>query len=145
MLRCVILFAYFQLLALLVYPQLSRDAPQRKDTLRIIHLPEAWVTASENRALATSSTLNRSAIEHIQAFSLADMMQLLPGGLTPEVNLLLPQYLRLRSSYSSDYTNSLGTGIWIDGTRISNNVNLQLGRNRFGTRTAGVRHPVSFT
>lgn len=127
MLRCVILFAYFQLLALLAYPQLSRDAPQRKDTLRIIRLPEAWVTASENRALATSSTLNRSAIEHIQAFSLADMMQLLPGGLTPEVNLLLPQYLRLRSSYSSDYTNSLGTGIWIDGTRISNNVNLQLG------------------
>lgn len=126
MLRYIILFINFQLLATLTYPQSSRDTLQLEDSLQIVRLPEALVTASENRVLSTSSTLNRTAIEHIQAFSLTDMMQLLPGGLTPEVNLLTPQYLRIRSSYSSDYPNSLGTGIWIDGTKISNNANLQL-------------------
>lgn len=126
MLRNLILFINFQLFALAVYAQPSPEFRQGNDTLRVIRLPEALVTATENRKLSTSSTLKRTAIEHIQAFSLADMMQLLPGGLTPEVNLLTPQYLRIRSSYSGDHTNSLGTGIWIDGAKISNNANMQL-------------------
>lgn len=118
MLRNLILFINFQLFALAVYAQPSPEFRQGNDTLRVIRLPEALVTATENRKLSTSSTLKRTAIEHIQAFSLADMIQLLPGGLTPEVNLLTPQYLRIRSSYSGDHTNSLGTGIWIDGAKI---------------------------
>lgn len=121
-----ILLACFQVLSLLIYSHPSCDTLQRKDSLPIIRLPEALVTASENQTLSTSSTLKRTAIDHIQAFSLSDVMQLLPGGLTPEVNLLTPQYFRIRSSYSNDNANSLGTGIWIDGTRISNNANLQL-------------------
>ena len=126
MLRYLILFTILQFPILPAYPQVPRETRFRNDTLQVIHLPEALVTASENRALSTSSTLNRTAIEHVQPFSLADLMQLLPGGLTPEVSLLSPQYLRIRSSYSSDQANSLGTGIWLDGTKISNNTNLQL-------------------
>ena len=126
MLRYFILLAIFHSFSFLVYSQKSGNIPAKKDTIQVIHLPEALVTAAENRALHTSSTLNRKAIEHIQAFSLSDLTQLLPGGLTPEVNLLTPKYFRIRSSYVNDYTNSLGTGIWIDGTKISNNANLQL-------------------
>lgn len=97
------------------------------DTLHTIRLEEAIVTARENQTTATSSTLSRVAIEHVQPFSLSDIMQLLPGGLTPRVTLHTPQYFRIRSSYTEDYSNTLGTGIWIDGARAANNANLQLG------------------
>lgn len=97
------------------------------DTLRTIHLGEVSVTALENRQISTSSTLSRTAIGHVQPFTLSDIMQLLPGGLTPEISLHSPQYFRIRSSYSADYSNALGTGIWIDGARTSGNANLQIG------------------
>lgn len=126
MLRLFILIISCHLFAQPIYPQSSYDTGQANDTIPVIRLPEALVTASENKGLSTSSTLNRTAIEHIQAFSLTDILQLLPGGITPEVNLLAPQYLRIRSSYSGDYANTLGTGVWIDGAKISNNANLQL-------------------
>lgn len=114
------------------------------DTLRIVRLEEITVTARENRNTTTSSFLSRTAMEHVQPFALADIMQLLPGGLTPEVSLHRPQYFRIRSSYSGDHTNTLGTGIWIDGARSANNANLRMGMlpgesGEYGYRGADTR------
>lgn len=107
--------------------RLPADTLPASDTLRIVRLEEVTVTARENRNTTTSSFLSRTAMEHVQPFALADIMQLLPGGLTPEVSLHRPQYFRIRSSYSGDHTNTLGTGIWIDGARSANNANLRMG------------------
>ena len=54
---------------------------QPVDTLSF-HLPDVVVTAIEGKGLGSVSLLPSSAIEHVQPFSAADLMQLLPGGLT---------------------------------------------------------------
>lgn len=126
--------AYYIALILFLFCTVSLVAQQHgvemlppDDTLRLLQLQEVTVTARENLSPATSSSLSRTAIGHIQPFSLSDMMQLLPGGITPEVNLHSPQYFRIRSSAPGDHANALGTGIWMDGARISNNAGLQMG------------------
>lgn len=124
--------------------RLPADTLPASDTLRTIFLEEITVTARENRSAATSSFFSRAAMEHVQPFTLPDIMQLLPGGLTLEVSLHYPQYFRIRSSYSSDYSNTLGTGIWFDGARSANNANLRMGMlpgesGEYGYRGADTR------
>lgn len=127
MTRYMILFFVFYVQFAPAQQQIAYDSLSGRDTLHAIYLQEAIVTAQESRTRASSSILSRAAIEHIQPFSLSDIMQLLPGNLTPKVSLHTPQYFRIRSSYTEDYSNTLGTGIWIDGARTANNANLQLG------------------
>jgi len=98
---------------------------------------EVIVTAKENAQggeLGTTSRIERSAIEHVQASSLADVLQLLPGQLAQNPTLSgVRQSLLRQASLSvsaanpsaADRANALGTAIVLDGVPLSNNANLQ--------------------
>ena len=87
-------------------------------------LKEVTVVAKENKHGATSSTISKTAIEHLQAVSLSDVMQLLPGGIATNPDLNGPNQFAIRQ-IKPDNMGSLGTSIVINGAPISNNANLQ--------------------
>ena len=89
-------------------------------------MEEVVVTATRNKAgESTASTINRQAIDHMQASSLTDVMQLLPGSAMSNSDLGSPNVLSIRSIDGSA-ANSLGTALIIDGDQQSNNANLQV-------------------
>ncbi|MDE5612146.1 MAG: TonB-dependent receptor plug domain-containing protein, partial [Odoribacter sp.] len=81
--------------------------------------------ATKNAAgQATSSKIGRQAIDHLQATSLADLMQLLPGQLLKENSFMTsPEQFYLRT-LRSDANNAFGVSIMVDGMPMSNNTNL---------------------
>lgn len=92
-------------------------------------LKEVSVTARQNTAgTSTSSIIGRQAIDHLQASSLADVMQLVPGqlmgtgDLTSTTNSRLQ--LRVASEAAYDNTAAFGTTVVIDGVPVSNNGNI---------------------
>ena len=88
------------------------------------HIKEVVVTAQRNAAgKATSSYINRNAIDHLQATSLSDLMALTPGGISRNQTLGSSQTLNLRQVEVADGTamNSLGTAVIEDGAPLSNN------------------------
>ena len=94
----------------------------------ILSLQEVIITAQENHGLTSSSKIGADAIAHIQPSSIADILELLPGGTSGNPALGSPQIVNLRSagSLSSDYaTSALGTQFSIDGKPLGNNANLQ--------------------
>jgi hypothetical protein len=88
-------------------------------------LKEVTVVAKENRHGSTSSTISKTAIEHLQAVSLSDIMQLLPGGIASNPDLNEVNKFSIRQ-VKPDNMGSLGTSIVINGAPISNNANLQV-------------------
>jgi len=92
------------------------------------------VTAQAGKAgAATSSTISRTAIDHIQSTSLSDVMNLLPGSTVQSTeNLTLAQ----ASTFSIRGGSSLGTAIIMDGTPLSNNSNMQNVAAAFGEEMA---------
>ncbi len=102
-------------------------------------LLEITVVAQESKAgRATSSTVSRQAMDHLQTSSLQDIMQLLPGGITTgEGGLNEAKTFTIRSLGANRLNdgipipteaanmNRLGTAIVIDGAPLSNNANLQ--------------------
>lgn len=87
-------------------------------------LDDVTVTAEVSKAgAATASKINRTAIEHIQASSLADVMALLPGAditsSTFKPDLQGVKTLSIRGA------NAMGTAIIMDGAPISNAANMQ--------------------
>lgn len=88
------------------------------------------VTAEAGKAgAATSSTISRTAIDHIQSTSLSDVMNLLPGSTVQSTdNLTLAQ----ASTFSIRGGSSLGTAVIMDGTPLSNNSNMQNMTSAFG-------------
>ena len=108
------------------------DRSQRTVRLRVnynpIRIGEVVVTASESKSLSTASKIGLDAIRHIQPSSIADLLELLPGGRSSDPNFATPQVIRLReaSPVGSNYnTSSLGTQFLIDGVPMSNDANLQ--------------------
>jgi hypothetical protein len=103
------------------------------------HLTEITVIAKESKAgRATASTISRQAMDHLQTSSLSDIMQLLPGGVTPyKSGLSSAKTFNIRSLGANPLNsgipiptdaanmNSMGTAIVIDGAPLSNNANLQ--------------------
>ena len=93
-----------------------------------IHIGEVVVTASESKSLSTSSKINTDAIRHIQPSSIADLLELLPGGRSSDPDFSSPQSIRLREALpvGENYnTSSLGTQFLIDGIPMNNDANLQ--------------------
>lgn len=92
-------------------------------------IDEIVVTAKENpNQLSTSSLIETQAIEHIQASSLGDVMQLLPGQVSENPDLNTSNQANLRSTTSDPDNNKIdafGTAVIMDGAPISNNANLQ--------------------
>lgn len=94
-----------------------------------LEVEEVVVTAKENpNRMSTSSVIERQAIEHIQASSLGDIMQLLPGqaAVNPDLNSASQASLRSGTGNADDAKiSAMGTAVIMDGAPMSNNANLQ--------------------
>lgn len=99
-------------------------------------LGEVVVTARESRGPVTSSVIGRDAMRHLQPNSIADLMELLPGGYSKDPNMGEANTLSLRETgtmgaYGSSTKNnnyaisSLGTQFIVDGVPISTDANMQ--------------------
>ncbi len=78
---------------------------------------------------ATVTTISASEIEHLQASSLGDVLELIPGQRFTNPGLEQVKQIRLRQTETVDEANrnaSLGTQIMIDNVPLSNNANMQL-------------------
>lgn len=90
-------------------------------------LKEVTVTARQNASgSATSSIIGRQAIDHLQATSLADVMQLIPGHLMGNTDMTAQQNLQIRQ-LSNNSTAAFGSSVIIDGVPMSNNGNVTQG------------------
>lgn len=108
-----------------------------------LHLKEVTVTANKERKYS-ELTLGTNAINNVQAFSLDDVLQQLPGQTTTNFNLNEFKNIVFRTASitsASYYTKAFGTSFVMDDIPISNNENMQafnpnsgLG-NDFGTKT----------
>ncbi|EKD31874.1 MAG: hypothetical protein ACD_77C00227G0004 [uncultured bacterium] len=97
-------------------------------------LNEVSVVAQESKAgQATASNISRQAMDHLQVTSVSDLLQLLPGGQIANPDLSIAKSFNIRNisgSVNKEGTagtemNSLGTAIYVDGSPLSNNANLQ--------------------
>jgi ferric enterobactin receptor len=91
-------------------------------------IAEVIITAKEGKGLTSTSVINRRAMEHLQPSSFADLMELLPGGLSRDPNLSTSNRVLLRENAggpSSYNTTSLGTQFVIDDNVWNTNANLQ--------------------
>jgi ferric enterobactin receptor len=92
-------------------------------------LKEVQVTSRFNKTKnsISSITFDEEAIERIQAFSLMDILNTLPGKQLVAPNINISQTLTLRNTLGGKYdlNNSLGIPIIIDGVAISNDGNMQ--------------------
>lgn len=75
----------------------------------------------------SSIVFDEEAIERVQAFSLMDVLNTLPGRQTVAPNINSPQTLTLRNTLGGahDLNNSLGIPIIMDGVVLSNDANMQ--------------------
>ena len=90
-------------------------------------LKEVSVVARQKESGAsTSSIVGRQAIDHLQATSLADIMQLIPGQLMGNHDLTQASNLQLRTLMNNN-TSALGSSIVVDGMPMSNNGSLSAG------------------
>lgn len=88
-------------------------------------LEEVVVTAKSSAAgSSTSSSIGRMAIDHLQATSLKDIMQLLPGQLMTSSDMTSEEKLTIRTLSSSTANNAFGTSIMMDGVPLSDNASL---------------------
>ncbi|WP_321518815.1 TonB-dependent receptor [uncultured Bacteroides sp.] len=92
-------------------------------------LQEIVVTAENSKAgQSTASKISRTAMDHLQATSLNDVLSLLPGGVTSNQTLSEASQINIRSvsaNAADKNMNGLGAVIIRDGAPISNNANLQ--------------------
>ena len=95
-------------------------------------LNEVTVVARQSAAgKSTGSIIGRQAIDHLQASSLADVMQLVPGAVMGNADLTnsLNTQLQIRSASQTAYnsTAAFGSPVIVDGVPMSNNANLTQG------------------
>lgn len=93
-----------------------------------LSISEVVITATEGRGLTAATKIKEDAIKHIQPSSIADILELLPGGRAIDPAFGSPQIINLRAagSRSRNYgTSSLGTKFVIDGKTVGNDANLQ--------------------
>ena len=99
-----------------------------------LQLKEVNVMAREKKQSSTTSTIKLAAIEHLQPSSVADVLQLLPGGLLSDSKLNVANQVSMRQA-GNDVNTSLGTAIVVDGVPMSNNYNMQ---SMYGTSSSDV-------
>lgn len=97
-----------------------------------LKLKEVTVSARQKGSDISNSAIvfDRQALDQIQAYSLADVLNNLPGKITGAPNLQSAQVATLRNpAAGSDpvqqRVNSMGIAIYIDGVRVSNDANMQ--------------------
>ncbi|WP_448907440.1 TonB-dependent receptor [Hoylesella shahii] len=90
-------------------------------------LSEVVVTATKKDTDPSSTyRVGRQAIDHLQATSLADLMQLIPGQLMGNASLTSAQNIQLRTLVNNN-TSAFGASVVLDGMPISNNATLTQG------------------
>lgn len=96
-------------------------------------LKEVVVTAEEGK-MGASSRIGQSAIQHLQAKSVEDMLQLVPGAVTKNPDLTNAGQASIREIDAGDNaSNALGTAVVVDGAPLSNDANMQV----FSTARSG--------
>lgn len=101
--------------------------------IRMIPLSYTLEEVSVNPLLESTKNSNSSiifdeeAIEKVQAFSLMDILNTLPGKTTIAPTIDAPQTITLRGNQGGvyDLNNSLGVAIIMDGVNLSNDANMQ--------------------
>ena len=101
-----------------------------------LRLSEVTVTAKEAQGLVTRSIIGREAMNQLQPNSLADLMELLPGGYSKDPNMGVANTIALRETgtitaggalyRNNDFAiSSLGTQFIVDGAPVNTDANLQ--------------------
>lgn len=76
---------------------------------------------------STASTIGRQALDHLQATSLKDVLQLLPGGVsTKNPSLTSPGQLKVRTLATDDNA-TFGASVIMNGVPVSTNANMNTG------------------
>ena len=122
-----------------IFAQHTGDNISRTDTLE-----EVVVTSREGKRATSTSVISRSAIEHLQPSTFADLLALLPGGSTALPNLTNANTIHLRQAGTDYDISSLGTVFITDGIPMSQNANMQLVKQAssgaYGDPDAGRNH-----
>ncbi len=95
-------------------------------------LEEIVVTAEAGETMNSSSRLNKSAIEHLQATSLSDLMQLLPGNTITNPQMSSKQLITIRGAginSVTDLNNARGVAYVVNGNRVQNDASLSMGND----------------
>ncbi|HEY9543456.1 TonB-dependent receptor [Prevotella sp.] len=84
------------------------------------------VAQTKTSGSTTASFINRNAIDHLQATSLADILALAPGAISGNQTLDKARMVTVRGVNDTQLNqfNSFGTAIYQDGAPLSNNANL---------------------
>lgn len=101
-----------------------------------LEIDEIVVTAKQSQSKQGTSSyrIGEDAIKQVQAMSLPDIMQLLPGQKITPPNFNSSQQINLRNSgVEGQKVNAFGTSIIVDGTPISNDANMQAANPSVGT------------
>lgn len=88
------------------------------------NLDEVVVVSKEGDRGNSISLIGRAAMQHIQPSSFADLLQLLPGHSTKQINMSQSNFITMRQA-GSDVNTSLGTSFIIDGIQMNNDANMQ--------------------
>ncbi|TDQ11629.1 TonB-dependent receptor [Pedobacter metabolipauper] len=108
-----------------------------------LSLDEIQVTEVRKAQSSNSSIVfDRQAIEQVQAFSLADVLNNLPGKTVTPPGLQNPKNITLRSLAGGihELNNAFGTAIVLDDIQLSNNANMQnRSVGKFGIASSGIQ------
>lgn len=99
-------------------------------------LKEIVVTAVNSISGTTSSKIKSDAINNVQASSLKDIMQLIPGNLSENPDLSKASKISIRE-IDTDVNSALGTAIIVDDIPFSNDGNMQQSIQSGFTSVAG--------
>lgn len=90
----------------------------------VLGLKELVVSAQAGTSMSTSTIINTTSLQHVQATSINDALQLLPGNRIENPELSKPQQLSIRE-IDPDANSSAGVQLMMDGLPIDNDANLQ--------------------
>lgn len=107
-----------------------------------VNIDEIYVTATESKDLATSSVIDRKAMELLQPSSFTDILELLPGGRSVDPDLTRNNSINLRDAdpISTYRTNSLGTQFSVDGAMLNSPASLGTLSNILGGGSQELQH-----
>lgn len=91
-------------------------------------LESVVVTSKENsNSAATSRTIDKTALDHIQIMNVADISSLMPGGATGSGALTANKIFSIRGSSIDAENSAFGTAVEVDGVRLSSNASFASG------------------
>lgn len=114
---------------LILHPDIAMSVETPADSVKVSKtFKEIVVTARESRA-TSASTIDTTAMKHLQPSSFSDLLELIPGNISRDPDMGSVNMIALRQASnittSDDYlTSALGTSFIIDGVPINTNSNM---------------------